>query len=581
MSKLLSVNVGKTSEVAWQGRIVRSSIWKSPVEGRVFVGRLNIDGDAQTDLQGHGGEQRAVFVYQMSSYRYWNEFLGREGYDYGQFGENLTVEGLEDAEVCIGNRYRIGTAEFEVSQPRVTCYRLGIRMALPEFPALVVTHGRPGFYMRVLREGHIAAGDDIELLSTGAEQMSVTAVDRLLYTEDHPEDALRKILREPALSIGWRHSFESMLAAQGSGSGNAGLDPSEPALAWPGFREFRVARTAMESDDVKSIWLEAIDGAALPPPLPGQHLAIKAAAGENGATEMRMYSLSGDPALSTYRISVKREDHGLFSRYLHANAAAGMTLEASAPRGDFLLKPGQTPVVLLSAGIGVTPMLAMLYALTEDKAAKRDVWWFHGARDGRHHAFRQEVQALVSQRPSTKVSVFYSRPDAEDRTDGRFNIEGHLTVAQMQASGVPKEADFYLCGPQPFLQAMRKQLSEWGVANGQIYEEVFGAEIGTSSGVPGTKPHLPDGPVGDGPAVGFVRSGVTVNWSTRYKSLLELAEACDVPVHWSCRTGVCHSCRASLLDGTVRYSPEPLSAPPSGSVLLCCATPESKIQIEL
>ncbi|CAG2147052.1 MOSC and FAD-binding oxidoreductase domain-containing protein [Cupriavidus plantarum] len=593
MSTLLSVNVGKTTEVAWQGRTVRTSIWKSPVSGRVMARRLNIDGDAQTDLQGHGGEQRAVMVYQMSSYRFWNEFLGRDQYEYGQFGENLTVEGLEDAEVCIGDRYRIGTAEFEVSQPRVTCYRLGIRMAHPELPALVVTHGRPGFYMRVIREGEIGAGDEIVLLAKGPGQMSVTEVDRLLYTDAHPEASLRKVLRIAALSPGWRQSFESLLAAQGkSAGGNAGLDPSEPALAWAGFRAMRVARTVPESEDVTSIWLEAADGAALPPWRAGQHIAVRAGAGKGGADEIRMYSLSGDPALhapfaNAYRISVKREDRGVVSRYLHAHAAAGMTLDVSAPRGAFGLAAGEAPVVLVSAGIGVTPMLAMLYALAEDAGPARQVWWFHGARDGRHHAFREELRALAARCPGMRTHVAYSRPGDEDRAGEAFDLEGRLSVARMQADGVPREANFYLCGPLPFLRDMRAQLRAWGVPDEHIHEEIFGAEIGRNARVdnpasaPSIAPHLPDGPPGDGPTIAFVRSGLRVNWSDRYTALLDLAEACAVPVRWSCRTGVCHNCRANLLDGKIRYAPQPLSPPPDGTVLLCCAKPEGDVQLEL
>ena len=131
-----------------------------------MVRKLDIDGDAQADLAGHGGEQRAVFVYQMDSYHYWESFLGRKDFIFGQFGENFTVEGLPDNEVCIGDRYRIGGAEFEVTQPRVTCYRVAIRMNEPWMPALLVEHHRPGFYFRVLQEGEVGAGDDIVKLLT-------------------------------------------------------------------------------------------------------------------------------------------------------------------------------------------------------------------------------------------------------------------------------------------------------------------------------------------------------------------------------------------------------------------------------
>ena len=156
---LLSVNVGLPKNVAWQGKTVYTGVWKYPVDGPAMVRRLNIDGDGQGDLAGHGGEQRAVLVYQAGSYRHWQQHFGRDDLGYGAFGENLTVDGLSDDEVCIGDRYRIGAAEFEVTQPRVTCYRVGLRLGEPELPALLVSHHRPGFYMRVLREGRIRAGD--------------------------------------------------------------------------------------------------------------------------------------------------------------------------------------------------------------------------------------------------------------------------------------------------------------------------------------------------------------------------------------------------------------------------------------
>ena len=158
---LLSVNVGLPKNVAWQGKTVYTGVWKHPVDGPAMVRRLNIDGDGQGDLAGHGGEQRAVLVYQVQSYRHWQQHFGRDDFGYGQFGENLTVDGLTDDEVCVGDRYRIGDAEFEVTQPRVTCYRVGLRLGVPQMAALLVSHHRPGFYMRVITEGHIQAGDVI------------------------------------------------------------------------------------------------------------------------------------------------------------------------------------------------------------------------------------------------------------------------------------------------------------------------------------------------------------------------------------------------------------------------------------
>src|SRR5579872_4455839 len=188
MPRLLSVNVGLPRDIAWRGETVRTAVWKEPVEGRRMVRRLNIDGDGQGDLAGHGGEQRAVFVYQMDSYRYWERFLGRNDFSFGQFGENFTVDGLLDKEVCIGDRYRIGDAIFEVTQPRVTCFRVGIRMNEPRMPALLVAHHRPGFYFRVLREGQVGASDDIVKIADGPEPISVADLDALLYLPGHSSD---------------------------------------------------------------------------------------------------------------------------------------------------------------------------------------------------------------------------------------------------------------------------------------------------------------------------------------------------------------------------------------------------------
>ena len=211
MVRLLSVNVGLPRDIAWHGQTVHTSVWKDPVQGRRLVRQLNVEGDGQGDLSGHGGEQRAVFVYQMDSYHYWESLLGRSDFIFGQFGENFTVEGLPDNEVCIGDRYRIGDAIFEVTQPRVTCYRVGIRTNEPRMPALLVEHHRPGFYFRVLQEGEVGAGDEIVKITDGPERISVAEIDALLYLPGHPRERLERALRVPALSKGWQSSFQAML----------------------------------------------------------------------------------------------------------------------------------------------------------------------------------------------------------------------------------------------------------------------------------------------------------------------------------------------------------------------------------
>src|SRR5215470_18005109 len=211
MSRLLAVNVGLPQNIQWRGETVHTGIWKHPVRGRCAARRLDLEGDGQGDLAGHGGEQRAVMVYQIDAYRYWERTLGRNNFTFGQFSENFTVEGLADDEVCIGDRYRIGSALFEVTQPRVTCYRVGIRMNEPRIPALLVAHRRPGFYFRVLQEGEVGAGDEIAKVADGPERITVAEIDALLYLPGHPRQQVERALRIPALSKGWQASFQAML----------------------------------------------------------------------------------------------------------------------------------------------------------------------------------------------------------------------------------------------------------------------------------------------------------------------------------------------------------------------------------
>src|SRR5438067_2211301 len=232
-----------------------------------MVRRLNIDGDAQGDLAGHGGEQRAVFVYQMDSTRYWERVLKRREFTFGQLGENFAVEGMADSEVCVGDRYRIGGALFEVTQPRVTCYRVGIRVDEPRMAALLVAHHRPGFYFRVLEEGEVGAGDEIVRVAEGPERLTVAAIDALLYLPGPAKEELERALRIPALSPGWKSSFEALLEQMtqpGSRTGNAGLtSPEQMVTAAPGFRALKVARMDRESSRVVSLVLEPADGRPL------------------------------------------------------------------------------------------------------------------------------------------------------------------------------------------------------------------------------------------------------------------------------------------------------------------------------
>jgi MOSC domain-containing protein YiiM/ferredoxin-NADP reductase len=586
MGRLVSVNVGLPRDIEWNGRTVHTGIWKSPVRGRSRVSRLNLAGDGQGDTAGHGGEQRAVFVYQLDSYRYWQQRLNRSDFVYGQFGENFTIEGLPDDAVCIGDRYQIGSALFEITQPRVTCYRVGIRMNEPRMPALLTSTGRPGFYFRVLQEGEVSAGDDIVKVGEATERMTVAEINALLYSSDHAPDRLERALRIEALSPGWRSSFEALLESQKSptAGGNAGLVPAAAAHPAPsGFRPLRIDTVDWESEDVLSLTMHDAAGQPLLTALPGQYIVVRLPGVAGDKPLLRSYSLSGPPSTERYRISVKVEPNGAAGTRVRV-LRAGDVLEVSAPRGSFTLRASIRPVVLLSAGIGVTPVLAMLYALAE-AGSTQPIVWLHQARDGRHHAFSAEVRRLMLALPQARRYICYSRPGAHDTAPGDFDSAGHLALSVFETVRVPSDADVYVCGPPRFMTDMREALMAFGVARTGIHVELFNGSAPSMPGiVPGLTPLAPHPPVNDadtGALVSFARSGITAHWTSAYQSLLELAEACDVPVRWSCRTGVCHNCESGLVSGDVVYDPEPLDKPADGNVLVCCSQPVRDVVVDL
>lgn len=583
MARLLSVNVGLPRDIEWKGRTVRTGIWKNPVHGRCRANKLNLEGDGQGDLAGHGGEQRAIFVYQIESYRHWEDQLKRTDFDYGQFGENFTIKGLSDDAVCIGDRYQIGSALFEVTQPRVTCYRVGIRMNEPGMPALLTSSGRPGFYFRVLTEGDVGAGDEIVKAGEAKERMTVAEINALLYSPNHPRDQLERALQIEALSPGWRGSFEALLHSQTTG--NAGLVPEAAAHpVTPGFRRLVVTAINQESADVVSLTMQSADSQPLQTPLPGQYIVLRLQLKATGPSTFRSYSLSGPLSTDSYRISVKLEPNGAAGTYLREHVRVGDELDVSSPRGSFILQSGERPVVLLSAGIGATPLLAMLYALAEARSS-RQVFWLHAARDGQHHPFGAEVRDLMRALPNGRSYVRYSRPASDDKSGEGFDGAGHLSQSVLNDVGVPRDGEVYLCGPTRFMADMKEALIGLGVTPERIHVELFNGSEPITPGVVSAAtraPHLPKDDADTGPLVSFARSGIAAHWkASAYQSILELAEACEVPVRWSCRTGVCHTCESGLVSGDVVYGPEPLERPSSGNLLICCSQPVQDVVVDL
>jgi ferredoxin-NADP reductase len=392
----------------------------------------------------------------------------------------------------------------------------------------------------------------------------VADTDALLYLPGRDRAKLRTAVRVPALSPGWQQSFRDLLAEDDGHSAQAGVP------AWAGFRPLRVTRVVPESATVSSIYLTAADASPFPPARAGQYLTLRVD-GAGQPAPVRSYSLSSAPGVGAYRISVKREPHGAASRYLNDRLRPGATLEVAAPRGDFTLGAGTGPVLLISAGIGLTPVLAMLHQLAASRS-ERDVWWIHGARGPREHPLAAEAHALLASLPHAREHVFYSA------------TSGRLSQDKLLALDVPAEASAYICGPASFMTDMRDALTAAGLDPGRIHTELFGALPSINPGLTGQagrQPHQPPGPAGTGPMVTFARSGIATRFGAAGRSLLELADACDVPTRWSCRSGVCHTCVTPLLSGDVTYSPDPLEPPAAGEVLICCARPSADIVLDM
>jgi ferredoxin-NADP reductase len=439
----------------------------------------------------------------------------------------------------------------------------------------------------VLQEGEVGAGDDIVKITDGPGRISVADVDALLYLPGHSSEQLQRVLQIPALSRGWQSSFQTMLQQDLSSEttvGNPGLAYEEQAPAWPGFRQMRVANIDKESDSVTSFILEPIDGQHLPVFQAGQFVVLRLLVDPGEPPVLRSYSLSDLPGADHFRISVKSELNGIGSSFLCNRTQEGDVLDVGAPRGTFTLRPSpsQSPAVLLSAGVGATPVISMLHTLAAERS-QREIWWIYGARNRVDHPFAEESRSLLKQLSRGRGYIVYSRPAAIDQVGADFDAPGHIDTALLERIGVSQGSDFYLCGPSSFLQNMRDGLRNWGVLAGNVHTEIFGSLEAITPGMAQVDhtPHLPQGPPGSGPPVSFARSGITAAWDPKFASLLELAEACDVPVRWSCRSGVCHTCMTGLIAGSITYNPEPLERPAPGNVLVCCSQPNAGVTLDL
>jgi len=361
---------------------------------------------------------------------------------------------------------------------------------------------------------------------------------------------------------------------------------------WEGLRQFRVDRKTPESDTITSFYLVPMDGGSISSYLPGQFLGFKLNVPGQTEPVRRTYTISEKPDAGTYyRLSIKREPApadrpdlppGVSSNYFHDDVVEGSVIDVRAPRGDFHLDTeSRRPVVLLSGGVGLTPMISMLGHVC-DEEAPRDVWFVHGARNGREHAFGKHVRGLAASHPNINVRILYSRPDGGDRPGADFDRAGRVSIAYLMENLPGRDFDFYLCGPAAFMKDLYDGLRSWGVPNSDIHYEFFGPAQSLDDGGGGSGQEAVEQEAAGVFEVTFSRSGTSAVWNGSTDNILELAEGAGLNPDSSCRSGNCHTCLCTVKNGTFEYAHDDIFEPDGeDEILICSARPTSDLEIDL
>lgn len=365
------------------------------------------------------------------------------------------------------------------------------------------------------------------------------------------------------------------------------------------WRRYRLASKQSESSCITSFYFQSSDGTALTPFKPGQFLTFQFHDDIHNTDIVRNYSLSNGPDETThYRISVKREPPppgqeslppGFGSSYLHDRLNTGDEIEIFGPSGGFCLDEESTrPVLLLSGGVGLTPLVSMAHRLV--RCGIRRTWFIHACENGDVHAFRRELQAAMATTEKFRCSFFYNKPTDQDRKLSTFDGEGFITAERLQELLPLDDYDCYLCGPSAFMQAIYDTLTRLGIREERIHYEFFGpatvlkSHRNSSTRTSSSLRELSDLPVekpSTSPLVTFARSGVSAPWDDKFSSILEFAEALGLAPDFSCRAGICSSCQCALQSGSVSYTEELLSELEAGTVLICCSKPAGDVVLDI
>ncbi|NMG08186.1 2Fe-2S iron-sulfur cluster-binding protein [Brasilonema sp. UFV-L1] len=373
--------------------------------------------------------------------------------------------------------------------------------------------------------------------------------------------------------------FGLVLTSKPSQERSVSTEVTPNSKIWKDWRNFVVVRKVKESEEITSFYLQPEDKSEIPNFQPGQFLTIKLDIPGQDKSVIRTYSLSDYPEpCEYYRLSIKREPApqgldvppGVASNFIHDRIHEGSIIPAKPPNGKFVLDVKKSiPVVLISNGVGITPMISMAKAVTRLKP-NRPIWFVHGARDGRFHAFRDEVMEIVQQNPNLNVHFRYSRPTPED--EGHYHSIGYVDAALIKEL-IRQEAEYFLCGSPSFMQSIMQGLKESGIPDNRVFFESFGKPM---KGTKGSQ--LPAATVGEEieeAEIIFAQSGKTLNWKQGDGSILEFAEANDINPPYSCRAGICGTCMCKINSGEVAYQEEPTATIDEDSVLICISQPGS------
>lgn len=563
--RLLGVFAGPVAPLGPRG--VPSAFVKQRLPAGGRVAELGLEGDAQADLTVHGGADKAVYAYPSEHYPEWlREFPDHESlWRGGALGENLSLSGLREGDVRIGDVFSVGTAVLQVTQPRKPCFKLGLRFNDQRIAASMVRAGRTGWYLRVLVPGRLAEGDELLLLERPHPDWTIARINGAAYDLGTSDDVLRSISMLPELSAAWRSQTDQALSA------NA-------ARKLPrGFRPFVLVDNRRETATVSSLTFSPADGMAIASHEPGQHVQVRLPPTDGAEPPMRRYTISSVSDPKTIRISIKRQEGGTFSQRLQA-LEVGSKVELSPPQGRFVLdRAAGRPIVLISAGVGITPMIAMLNAAVVQDGryvAIPKILFVHQARDRSEHAFAPDIETIAAKHSHVSSRTFYSRADSLSHPSEHVVVGRRLTGSDLE--NLPPDADYYLCGPSGFMAEVRGVLTAQGVAPRRIRAEIF---VSGDGGAPLSGRLSGDAAGLDRAVVSFKRSGRVVEWRPQSGTVLDLAEAAGIDVPSSCRIGLCGTCLTRILDGKVEHVGQTGVDPDDAEALVCSALPASELLV--